>query len=166
MKLSPPAARRSIAEIPSDERFVFSRLSTLNVLLKRRAKIYAQEAFGFTLTQWRILTLLRLHAPVSIRDLALEALTDAAQVSRAAADLAKKGYLVRQKSPEDSREAQLQLTRKGMTAANEMYKASLQRNDELLGDCATEEIAAFASMLDRLIEQARRQVLADEQGCE
>jgi DNA-binding MarR family transcriptional regulator len=162
MKNTPRFVRRPAEEISQEDRFLFSRLSTLNVLLKRRAKIYAQETFGFTLTEWRMTTLLRQHAPISIRELALEALTDAAQISRAAANLAKRGYVTREKSREDSREAQLRLTRRGLAASNEMYGASLLRNDELLSGQSAQEIQAFAATLDRLIARARQLVDADE----
>jgi DNA-binding MarR family transcriptional regulator len=164
MKTTSPLTRRPAPETSREDRFLFSRLSTLNVLLKRRAKVYAQDTFGFTLTEWRIVTLLRQHAPASIRELALEALTDAAQISRAAARLVKTGHVAREQSREDSREAQLRLTRKGLAVSNEMYEASLQRNEELVAGHSAGEVHAFATMLDLLIERAREQVEADERG--
>ncbi len=146
------------------ERFVISRISTLNVLLKRRAAIYARRSFNFTLTEWRILTLLRTLAPLSVRELALAALIDAAQISRAAARLVTKGYLSRQRSPLDNREALLSLTKSGMALSLEMCQASLQRNDELLHGYTENQIRSLVATLDQLITRARVMVEADERN--
>ena len=144
------------------ERFLISRISTLNVLLKRRAAIYAKRSFNFTLTEWRIMTLLRTLAPLSVRELALEALVDAAQVSRSAAKLAKRGLLSRKQSPQDNREAMLTLTKRGMQISVEMCGASLNRNDELLEGYSESEVRKLVSTLDDLITRAHAMVLTDE----
>jgi DNA-binding MarR family transcriptional regulator len=142
--------------------FVISRISTLNVLLKRRAAIYARSTFDFTLTEWRIITLLRTLPPISVRELSLEALADTALISRAAAGLVTKGYLLRKRSPIDSREALLSLTKRGMELSVEMCRASLERNDELLEGYSPKEIQNLVSTLDDLIVRARSMVQADE----
>jgi DNA-binding MarR family transcriptional regulator len=149
-------------ELPDHERFVITRISTLNVLLKRRAAIYARNSFDFTLTEWRIVTLLRTLPPISIRELAIEALADAAQISRAAASLAAKGYLLRKRSAEDSREILLILTRRGLKLSEEMCRASLERNDELIAGYDQESIRSLVRTLDELVERARRMVELDE----
>jgi DNA-binding MarR family transcriptional regulator len=142
--------------------FVISRVSSLNVLLKRRAAIYARRTFAFTLTEWRILTLLRTSPAISVRELALEALADSAQISRAAAGLAAKGYLTRQRSALDKREAVLALTRRGMQVSQEMTQASLRRNEELLHGFTPKQIRGLIAMLDELTVRARAMVEADE----
>jgi DNA-binding MarR family transcriptional regulator len=142
--------------------FVISHISSLNVLLKRRAAIYARRAFGFTLTEWRILTLLRTSPAISVRELALEALADSAQISRAAARLVSKGYLTRQQSALDKREALLALTRRGMQVSQEMCEASLRRNEELLVGFSQKQIRALIAMLDELTVRSRAMVAADE----
>jgi DNA-binding MarR family transcriptional regulator len=144
------------------KRFVVSRISTLNVLLKRRAAIYARRSFDFTLTEWRIITLLRILPPISIRELSLEALTDSALISRSAARLVAKGYLSRVRSQLDNREALLSLTKRGMTLSTEMCLASLERNDELLEGYRSDEVEALVATLDDLIKRARNMVEADE----
>jgi DNA-binding MarR family transcriptional regulator len=158
-QLAPGRARKRLS---GDERFVITRISTLNVLLKRRAALYARRAFNFTLTEWRIVTLLRTLPPISIRELALEALTDAAQISRAAASLARKGHLVRKRSPRDSREVLLSLTPRGLALGDEMYLASLQRNDELLAGYGADQIRGLITVLDHLVVRAREMLEKDE----
>lgn len=154
-----PARKYGLTE---NERFVITRVSTLNVLLKRRAAIYARRSFDFTLTEWRIVTLLRTLPPISIRELAVEALADAAQISRAAASLASRGYLLRKRSAEDSREILLVLTRRGMKLSEEMCQASLDRNDELIAGYGADKIRSLVASLDELIERARAMVESDE----
>ena len=160
----PDASRvpSKVIGLTENERFVIMRISTLNVLLKRRAAIYARRSFNFTLTEWRIITLLRTMPPISIRELAVEALADAAQISRAAASLASKGYLLRKRSAEDSREILLILTKRGMKLSHEMCQASLDRNDELIADYSAEKIRTLVTTLDELIERARAMVESDE----
>jgi DNA-binding MarR family transcriptional regulator len=148
----------------AEDRFVLSRISTLNVLLKRRAAIYARRSFGFTLTEWRIITLLRTLPPISIRELAVEALADAAQVSRAAANLAKKGFLLRKRSADDSREILLSLSKRGVNLCHEMWQDSVERNEELLAGYDGEKIRFLVSTLDQLIERARTMVETAEAG--
>jgi DNA-binding MarR family transcriptional regulator len=159
---SPPAEHTQDNHGLETRDFVISRVSSLNVLLKRRAAIYARRAFAFTLTEWRILTLLRTSPAVSVRELALEALADSAQISRAAAGLVAKGYLTRQRSALDKREALLALTRRGMQVSQEMTEASLRRNEELLRGFTPNQIRALIAMLDELTARARAMVAADE----
>jgi DNA-binding MarR family transcriptional regulator len=148
----PPRKPNDVLE---NERFIFPRVSTLNVLLKRRAAIYAGRSFNLTLTEWRIMTLLRTLPPISVRELAIEALADAAQISRAAAKLAAKGYLIRKRSARDNREILLGLSKRGQNLSEELYQASLHRNDQLLACYDAATIRRLANTLDELIERAR-----------
>jgi DNA-binding MarR family transcriptional regulator len=145
--------------------FFISRVSTLNVLLKRRAAIYARRQFGFTLVEWRIITLLPTLQPVSIRELAVPALVDAAQASRAVARLAAKGYVLRERGRRDSREVLITLTKPGMQLSVEMCRASLERNDQLLAGRSPGRIEALNAEMDELIARARALLDADAAGC-
>jgi DNA-binding MarR family transcriptional regulator len=136
-------------------------VSTLNVLLKRRAAIYAKRTFGFTLIEWRIITLLPTVQPVSIRELALHALVDAAQVSRGVAQLADKGHVERERSAADNREILITLTPKGTALSLEMCRASLDRNDQLLKGNSPQQVRFLNSALDALILRARSLVEDD-----
>jgi DNA-binding MarR family transcriptional regulator len=140
--------------------FFISRVSSLNVLLKRRAAIYAKREFGFTLIEWRIVTLLATVQPISIRELALQALVDAAQASRGVAQLARKGFVARKRSVADNREVLITLTTAGMSLSIEMCRASLERNDQLLAGHTPKEVQFLNSALDALI--LRAQCLVDE----
>jgi DNA-binding MarR family transcriptional regulator len=163
----PPQADAKDADSPDKasaletREFFISRVSTLNVLLKRRAAIYAKRTFGFTLIEWRIITLLPTVQPISIRALALQALVDAAQVSRAVSRLAARGFVARGRSAIDNREVLITLTRKGMALSVEMCRASLDRNDQLLQGKTPGEIESLNSVLDELIARARSLVESD-----
>jgi DNA-binding MarR family transcriptional regulator len=141
---------------------VIARISTLNVLLKRRAAIYAKRTYNLTMIEWRIATLLLVFQPISIRELSAHALADAAQISRGAAALAKKGYLQRQRSPLDNREILLSLTPRGKALSITMSNASLARNDELVEGRPREKVEALVALLDELIVRARSLVEGDE----
>jgi DNA-binding MarR family transcriptional regulator len=152
---------RSAADLETRSFFI-SRVSTLNVLLKRRAAIYAKRAFGMTLIEWRIITLLPTLQPISIRELAVHALVDAAQVSRGISRLVGKGFLSRRQSDVDSREALIVLTPAGMALSIEMFNASLKRNDQLLREHTPTEIDFLNEALDALIVRARNLVGEDD----
>jgi DNA-binding MarR family transcriptional regulator len=142
--------------------FIISRISTLNVLLKRRAAIYAKRAFNLSPVEWRIVTLLLTYEPISIIELAKHALADPAHISRGAAKLAKKGYVVREQSPHDQREALLKLTKLGKTVSIAMNEASFTRNDELIQGREADEVQAIITTLDEFIARARTLVERDE----
>ena len=161
MKNPAPTLSRQDRKALETRTFFISRVSTLNVLLKRRAAIYAKRAFGFTLIEWRIITLLPTVQPLSIRDLALHALVDAAQVSRGIAQLEKKGYLRRERSPVDSREVLVSLTPEGFALSAEMCKASLRRNEQLLREHTPTDVEFLNNALDALIERAQALLAAD-----
>ena len=158
-KAAAPAANAADLETRT---FFISRVSALNVLLKRRAAIYAKRAFGMTLIEWRIITLLPTLQPISIRELAVHALVDAAQVSRGISRLVGKGLLSRRQSDVDSREALIVLTPAGMALSIEMFNASLRRNDQLLREHTPQEVEFLNTALDALIVRARSLVGEDD----
>jgi DNA-binding MarR family transcriptional regulator len=141
--------------------FFISRVSTLNVLLKRRAAIYAKHTFGFALIEWRIITLLPTVQPISIRQLALEVLIDAAQVSRGVARLEKRRLVTRERNAADNRAMLITLTKQGAALSTEMCRASLERNDQLLAENSAKDIQFLNSALDSLIARARILVAQD-----
>jgi DNA-binding MarR family transcriptional regulator len=138
-----------------DRAFFIMRVSELNVLLKRRAEIYARRTFGFKLLEWRIITLLSSRQPLSIREMAIQALVDSAQASRAVSELETKGFVARGRSPDDNRVLQVTLTEAGMALSAEVCKASRDRNEQLLRGNTPKEVRFLNSALDSLILRAR-----------
>lgn len=145
-----------------DRAFFIMRVSELNVLLKRRAEIYARRTFGFKLLEWRIITLLTSKQPLSIREIALQALVDSAQASRAVSVLKAKGYVAHGRSPADNRVLQVTLTDAGMDLSDVICKASRDRNEQLLRGNTPKEVRFLNSALDALIMRAR--FLLEEDG--
>jgi DNA-binding MarR family transcriptional regulator len=159
-----PWSKLGLAPQPAPDNFVVSRINSLNTLLKRRATIYAKRTFNLTQIEWRILTLLGVIQPISILALSYECATDAAQISRGVTRLAAKGYVLRQRSPEDSREARLVLTEKGMKLSAEMRQASHERNDQMIAGLKPADIQAVIATLDALIVRTRLLVAAEEEA--
>jgi DNA-binding MarR family transcriptional regulator len=150
------------SEAPETQTFVISQINNLNVLLKRRAAVYARRTFGFTLTEWRIITLLRTLPPVSIRALSVKALAATALTSRSVSSLVSKGFVSRKKSAEDNREFLVSLTKRGRELSVEMYHASLRRNDELLAGYERARVKDLVETLSDLISRAHLLVAQDE----
>jgi DNA-binding MarR family transcriptional regulator len=151
------------ADVAAPSAFFISRISALNVLLKRRAAIYARRSFDIPMIEWRIITLLPTLQPISIRELAVQALTDAAQVSRGVAQLEAKGHVRRTRSAEDNREMLVSMTARGSRLSAEMCGASLLRSEQLLAGCSEREVESLNATLDTLIERARELVAGDLQ---
>jgi DNA-binding MarR family transcriptional regulator len=138
-----------------DRAFFIMRVSELNVLLKRRAEIYARRNFGFKLLEWRIIMLLTTKQPQSLSELALQALVDLAQASRAVSKLEAKGYVARARSPDDNRVLQVTLSKKGLALSDEICQASRERNEQLLRGNSPKEVRFLNTALDALIMRAR-----------
>jgi len=138
-----------------DRAFLIMRVSELNVLLKRRAEIYARRTFGFKLLEWRILILLTHKQPRSISEMATQALVDSAQASRAVSVLEARGLVARGRSPIDNRVLEVTLTEQGMALSAEISKASRDRNEQLLRGNTPKEVRFLNTALDSLIVRAR-----------
>jgi hypothetical protein len=76
--------------------------------------------------------------------------------------LAKQGFLRRKRSADDNREILLTLTKRGQKLGQEMWLASLDRNDELLAGYSAEKIRALVNTLDELVERAQLMLQSDE----
>jgi DNA-binding MarR family transcriptional regulator len=106
-------------------------------------------------------TLLPTLQPVSIGQFSKQVLVNAARVSRGISQLEKKGFVTRQRSPEDNREMLVLLAPAGMEPIIEMCRASLETNEELPEGHTAAEARVLNEALDPLIERVRHLVAQD-----
>lgn len=102
-----------------------------------------------SLLGFAVLRHLRLHGPVRVGDLAAALDTDKAVVSRQLATLRDRGYVQQSEDPVDRRAAIIAISPDAL-AAFERSRAEVRTTyGHAVDDWSTDELAAFAAMLDR-----------------
>lgn len=91
------------------------KVAMLTRALARASQAEARTQFGFSQTEWQVVTLLASSQPASIRKLAGFAMVDAAQISRAVVSLSRQGLVERRTSERDNRQAALRLSPQAWT---------------------------------------------------
>lgn len=133
------------------------KVAMLTRALARASQAEARTQFGFSQTEWQVVTLLASSQPASIRKLAGFAMVDAAQISRAVVSLSRQGLVERRTSERDNRQAALRLSPPGMDIAVSLRQLSRQRNTRLLGGFSAEQVRELFDMMDVLIARAIRE---------
>lgn len=146
------ATRR--ATLPLD-RFLTYRLHQVNKITDRASSdAYAAE-FGLPVGEARCLAAIGTFAPLSINQLAAKANLDKGQASRAAQALVERGLVVKEGSPVDARAVVLAPTAQGRRLWNRVMRLIARRNEEIFGCLSRTEQAQLASLLDRVLANAR-----------
>lgn len=146
------ATRR--ATLPLD-RFLTYRLHQVNKITDRASSdAYAAE-FGLPVGEARCLAAIGTFAPLSINQLAAKANLDKGQASRAAQALVDRGLVVKEGSPVDARAVVLAPTAQGRRLWSRVMRLIARRNEEIFGCLNRAEQAQLASLLDRVLANAR-----------
>src|SRR5476649_2539893 len=95
------------------ENFLPYRLSVLAQLVSESLHDLYAGPFGLTVTQWRVMAALGRFAPLTASEVGLRIVMDKVAVSRALADLAKRGLVERTTDRSDRRRATLRLSARG-----------------------------------------------------
>lgn len=147
-----PASRA--AQPPLDE-FLTWRLHQVNKLTdKASSEAYAQE-FGLPVGEARCLAAIGNFAPLSVNQLAAKANLDKAQASRAAQALVERGLVAKQASETDARGVVLAPTASGRRLWVRVMRLIARRNDEIFGCLSGAERRTLATLLDRVVANAR-----------
>lgn len=120
------------------------------ILIRRVTSNITSSKFG-TLDRSAYLLLHQIHAHGSagVRALADEFHLDISTVSRQAAALEQKGYVIRSPDPSDKRAFALQITEFGIRELQATKQARLERVTELLKDWSEEECVLFGELLKK-----------------
>lgn len=134
------------------------RIIDLLDLLRRSGTLANKREFGVSSIEWRIMSVVGGHAPLSLNDLAELLGLDTGQVSRAVKGLAERGLLVRRRKP-GGPSIVITFTAEGEAMHGRMVALAVERNAFLVQDLATEEIERVAQVLD--IIRTRASALLD-----
>ena len=137
------------------EKFLPYRLSVLAQLVSESLHDLYAGPFGLSVTQWRVMAALGRFAPLTASDVGQRIVMDKVAVSRAVADLTKRGLVERATDLDDRRRASLRLTPEGRTMHAQIVPLALKYEAELYEALSAEERLTLNGLCDRLFAHAK-----------
>ena len=150
------ARNRNARDLPStphlerDDNLSFLLISTANKLVAGASLVY-QRHFGIGIMEWRVLALIAAEPGITAKTIGVLSGVDKAAVSRAAASLSRRGFVVSVKDKDDNRATLLRLTAAGKALHSKVIKDSLERDQILSGALSAEEHDLLFMLLRRLV---------------
>lgn len=145
----------SISDVnPAD--FITVRISRLARLVSRQTKQELHARFGLSLAEWRCISTLATHGPMSSADLCRRLDYDRAQISRIVAHLNGQGVL--SKPPATTKAAPVVLTRKGEAVYRNVLPWSRERQVRLMSLLTPEQRVALDEGLRILMRGVSEQI--------
>src|SRR5262245_31132101 len=131
-----------------------------NTLARWAAREYPRR-FGVSLPEWRVLSIVAARSPVAVNAIADAVSVDKAWVSRTLRRLARGGYIRPRQDPRDERRVLIEITLKGRAKAEEMLRASQNRQRRLVAGLRSADLGRFLKMLASLQARAEAMLVAD-----
>ena len=138
------------SEKPDFRTFIAYRVARLQTRLNQQATHLLQKHGGATMTQWRIIVLLRSNDVETLSDMAELAAIDKGLLSRNIATLVKEGLVETVRDRADRRINRLRLTAKGEELHDRISPIMAWRQRRLTRDMTPDQISALQSALDLL----------------
>ena len=140
------------------------RLHTLSKLTDRVSQDAYELEVGIPFSEGRCLAAIGTFSPLSVNELAHRANLNKGQASRAAQSLVDQQLVRKEPSSTDGRGVVLTLTPKGHKVWQKLMKVIDRRNQEILSCLSVAEVQQLSKMLDRLVEQARKDASGTPSG--
>jgi DNA-binding MarR family transcriptional regulator len=134
------------------------RLAVLARLWINDSEKFYDSRFGVSLSEWRILAIVGAEQPINAAAIADRGLLEKPHISRLVARLIGRGLLHSQPDADDARRAWLYLTEAGTALFGEMSEISLERDALFVAPLNARERASLCRLLDKLIDNAPRQI--------
>lgn len=126
------------------------RLAMLAAVSDRVGQSWLKSNFGLNIRQWRVLGVVAALQPVRFGDLVRALQLDKGQLSRLVKTLADDGLVSVEPDPRDQRVTIVALTAKGRATNEEVLRATLQRNEQVLAALTRDEVETLLRLLDKL----------------
>ncbi len=136
------------------EKFLPYRLSVLAQLVSESLHDLYAGPFHLTVTQWRVMAALGRFAPLTASQVSKRIVMDKVAVSRAVADLTKRGLVERATDRQDRRRASLRLSVRGRAMHARIVPIALDYEARLWRALNARERRDFAGLADRLFAHA------------
>jgi DNA-binding MarR family transcriptional regulator len=141
--------------VPDDVEIIERALNTLFRLSRNfrfHEAVHHRSGFAVDRASYGVLARVGEHQPVRLSDLAHLLGVDVSTISRQVATLELRGLLTRSADPDDGRAVLLELTAPGHTYLRKLSAAWHDIVADSLIDWDPREIARFATMVDRFVE--------------
>jgi DNA-binding MarR family transcriptional regulator len=143
-------------------RLVSARLITLVTQIRRTAALTYRRELGLSEVDWRVLSQIGEHAPLSLNALAEVIGLDRGQLSRGVSRLVAAGLATRA-ARRGGPGIVIALSPVGEALFARLMKLALERNAAFTRGIAAQDLATFSAVLDRMTVNARA-LLASEQA--
>jgi DNA-binding MarR family transcriptional regulator len=147
----------SAKALPIDDSLFFKLVRLVNLTARPFMETFSRE-HRLSLNEWRVMIVLASHPGVAAREVVDATGLDKMSVSRAIAALARHRRVDKQSDPADARRTLLCLSRQGLALFEAIGHQGAQREAALFSGLASEEHAALARIIDRLIAGLDRSV--------
>jgi len=137
------------------ERFLPYRLSLLTNTVSQGIAARYRDAFGISVTEWRILAVLGRFPGLTASEVVERTAMDKVAIHRGVKTLAEKGLLLRRTDRDDRRRQNLHLTpAAGQVLVDEIVPRALAFERQLLQALSEKEAAALDAIVDKLQQAA------------
>jgi DNA-binding MarR family transcriptional regulator len=160
MRPGPMATDEELAPITA---MMSSRLMVLANLLKRGAILRYKRLAGLSSVEFGLVASLGRRPPMSVVRLAEAVGMDKGQISRALAILVSRKLVAKAVNPRDNRETLVSLTRSGLAAHDAIVAGAQERNQRLLEQLDSDEIAMLLDHIDRLTRKAKAMLAVERE---
>ena len=157
------AGAASEAELAPITAMMSSRLMVLANLLKRGAILRYKRLAGLSSVEFGLVASMGRRPPMSVVALAQAVGQDKGQISRALAELVARKLVARVTNPRDNREVLVSLTRAGLAAHDAVVAGAQERNQRLLEELDSNEVAMLLAHIDRLTRKAEQMLAAERE---
>jgi DNA-binding MarR family transcriptional regulator len=130
-----------------------NRLANVSSALAART---IEDRYELQPRDWRIIAMLAVSAPMSIKTLAREIHVDKSQASRDVTDLISRGLIARDADVQDGRGVQLSLTAQGRALYRKVFPKAVERNEKLLSVLSDAEREVVERAMQVLTEHAMK----------
>ena len=118
-------------------------------MLRDAARVYKSRRNPLTTAQWRTLGILANHEPLTATELCRISMLDKVAISRALAQLQRRGFVTRQRTDHDARARTVHLTATGWRYYNELVPQMKQQEQTLRALLKEGELERLYELLDR-----------------
>jgi DNA-binding MarR family transcriptional regulator len=122
-------------------------------LLRKSGVLAQRRQFGLSEIEWRIMTQVGEHAPLSLNRLSERTLQDRGQLSRAVKGMVENGLLTRERKP-GGPEVEIELSKKGRALYASMVERAIERDRRLTSDISKEDLETLWRVTDMMILKA------------
>lgn len=137
-------------------RFTPYRLAVLDHEVSSAVAQLYDKRFNLSRQEWRVLAALGENKSMTAKDIVAFSTLDKMQVSRAVAKMLEAGLVASIESAQDRRRKDLALTKKGKALYREIIPHAEAREAFIMERLSPEERAVFDTVVDKLIEGARK----------